>query len=78
MIVHLYAGLRELVGTADVSVEVPPDSTAGELLTHLQALYPSAAKLLARSAVAVDREYRRAGDGIAGLEVAVLPPVSGG
>lgn len=81
MNVRFYAGLREQIGAAELSVELPPEATAGELLTHLQALYPSAAGLLARSVVAVDREYRRAGDRIALGElgeVAVLPPVSGG
>ena len=78
MNVRLFAGLSELVGQAEVNVDLPADATAGDLLSRLQAMYPAAAGLLSRSAVAVEQGYCRAHERIVGDDVAVLPPVSGG
>lgn len=76
--VLLFAGLAESVGAREVEVDWAA-GTAAELRQLLQQRYPAAAALLARSAVAVGEQYCRDGDAVlAGSEVALLPPVSGG
>jgi sulfur-carrier protein len=77
--VRLFARLREVAGSDAVTVEVPPGTTVGDLRRRLSELWPLAAELVARSAVAVNAEYAaddwtvRPTD-----EVALIPPVSGG
>lgn len=81
MRVHLLAFgmLRELLGNAASSLELPPGATVGELLERCRAQAPEKAALWTSVAVAVNQEYVRAGHRLAeGDEVALLPPVSGG
>lgn len=76
--VMLFAGLAELVGHREVSLDWQ-GGTAADLRSALQNQYPAAASLLARSAVAVGERYCRDQDQVAvGDDVAMLPPVSGG
>ena len=76
--VMLFAGLAELVGHREVSLDWQ-GGTAADLRSALQNKYPAAASLLARSAVAVGERYCRDQDRVAvGDDVAMLPPVSGG
>lgn len=80
MPVHVlyFAGARDAAGTSrETLAEVPP--TVGALRAALAAAHPGLARVLARSRIAVDREF--AGDEVAlrdGAEIAVVPPVSGG
>jgi molybdopterin synthase catalytic subunit len=79
VVVRCFARARELAGADAVTVDLDADATVGELRRRLAAAYPSLARLLERSALALDDEF--AGDGVvlrAGAEVALLPPVSGG
>ena len=79
MKVHVFAGLRELLGAGSVDVAVPDGTTAGQLRVYLAARWPAAAGVLAKSLVAVGDDYV-ADDYVLPLDgvVALIPPVSGG
>jgi molybdopterin converting factor subunit 1 len=77
--VRFFARARDAAGTASTVVALPDRATVGMLRRHLADVYPSLRGLLERSAIAVNNEY--AGDDTplaANVEVALLPPVSGG
>jgi molybdopterin converting factor subunit 1 len=77
--VRLFARARDLAGADAVPVEVPAGATVADLRRALAARHPALAGLLPRCAIAVGDEY--ADDRLTlpvGVEVAVLPPVSGG
>jgi molybdopterin converting factor subunit 1 len=77
--VRLFARARDLAGADVATIELPAGATVADLRARLGAACPALGPLLSRSAVAVNEEY--AGDEIvvlAGAEVALLPPVSGG
>jgi len=77
--VHLFARARDLAGASTLAIELPGDSTVGDLRRRLREQVPALAGLLERSAIAVDTEF--AGDSHPlrpEAEVALLPPVSGG
>jgi len=77
--VKLFARARDLSGTDEVSVELPPGATVADLRRALASAYPALAALLERSAIAVNNEFAEENTGVpAGAEVALLPPVSGG
>lgn len=77
--VRLFARARDLAGADRVTVELPPDATAGDLRCQLAARVPALAGLLARSALAVGGEFAEDEQRLsADAEIAVLPPVSGG
>jgi molybdopterin converting factor subunit 1 len=76
--VRLFAGLRDRAGAGSVEIELPDEARAADVLaamaqTAVGALEPG------QCIVAVNREYARAEDPVvAGDEVALIPPVSGG
>src|SRR5215218_9903632 len=76
--VRLFAGLRELAGAGELSVELPEPATVDDLLTALGET--PVGVLPPRSfIVAVNRAYASGEAPIArGDEVALIPPVSGG
>jgi molybdopterin converting factor small subunit len=77
--VHLFARARDLAGAASVTLELPAGATVGDLRRRLAETSPALAGLLARSALAAGGEF--AGDEVVlgeGVEIALLPPVSGG
>ena len=77
--VLLFARARDLAGTASLVVELPGCATVAELRAKLTATYPRLGEFLPRCAAAVEGEV--ASDEIVlaeGVEVAFLPPVSGG
>jgi molybdopterin converting factor subunit 1 len=77
--VRLFARARDLAGADTATVHLGSGCTVGELRRRLAEVYPALARLLERSALAVNEEF--AEDGLAlseGAEVALLPPVSGG
>ena len=79
-VVQLFAGAREMVGTASIEVELPTGATVADLREVLKRdLSPHFAALVNRSRIAVNREF--ADDSAVvpeGAEVALIPPVSGG
>lgn len=76
MVIHvqLFASLRERAGRSELSLELPHDARVADALERLRALTDGIPVLLA-----VNHEYADA-DRIlvAGDEVALIPPVSGG
>ena len=77
--VRLFARLRELAGTSELSRDVPDGSTALDVWNGLSADYPGLAGYTTAVSVAVNEEYSRLGASVRdGDEIAFLPPVSGG
>jgi molybdopterin converting factor subunit 1 len=77
--VLLFAAARDLAGTDSVALELPAGATAADLRAELARRVPSLAKLLAKSAVAVNHDFAENGHILNSAdEVAVIPPVSGG
>lgn len=78
--IHLFARARDLAGTACLEVVVEPGTTVGQLRERLGREVPALDPILARCAIAVDRDFvgddRPLPSGVA--EVALIPPVSGG
>lgn len=76
--IRFFALGRELVGSPNVSLEVPDTSTVGEILTILKAQYPALSSLPS-CLLAVNNVYA---DNTVPLndgdELALIPPVSGG
>jgi len=74
-----FASAADAVGGAEQDLEVPPGTTVAALRELLGARYPMLLPLLPRIAIAVGGEV--VGDEaplVDGVEVALLPPVSGG
>ena len=77
--VRLFARVRELAGSDCCSIELPNNSTVFEVRLALKSLFPVAASLIDRSALAVNGEYADNNRVVtAADELAVIPPVSGG
>jgi len=71
--------LKDWLGSAEVTVELPEGSTVAELLRHLQGNQSPRPDLLQSIAVSVNAEYAIATHVLReGDEVGLLPPVSGG
>ncbi|MEZ5291820.1 MAG: molybdopterin converting factor subunit 1 [Vicinamibacterales bacterium] len=78
--VKLFARLRELVGTGDLTLEIAgPPATVADVWASLVATHPAAEAYARSMSSAVNLEYARMTTAVAdGDEVAFLPPVSGG
>lgn len=77
--VKLFAAARDLSGSGEVFVELPPGADVGELRQALAAQVPQLAPLASRSLVAVNAEYAQDTTLVVdGDELALIPPVSGG
>jgi molybdopterin converting factor subunit 1 len=77
--VRLFAGLRQLVGKRDLTMELPDGSTIMELRDRLAEEYPVVRPFLRTLVYAVDEEYVPTEHVVSdGDLVAVIPPVSGG
>jgi molybdopterin converting factor small subunit len=77
--VRLFARARDLGGRDVLPVEVPAEATVAELRRSIRQACPALADLLARSRIAVGVDF--VGDEFklqAGVEAAIIPPVSGG
>jgi molybdopterin synthase catalytic subunit len=77
--VRLFAGLHDLLGRRELTLELPEGATVADLRDQLSREYPVVSPFLPTLVCAVDEEYvpveTRLRDG---AEVAVIPPVSGG
>ncbi|WP_052547000.1 molybdopterin converting factor subunit 1 [Enhygromyxa salina] len=77
--VLLFAGLRQRIGAAQVELELSEPATVGQLRERICAAHPEVGAELAHCRVAVDHEFvGESGSILAGQEVALIPPVSGG
>ncbi len=76
---RFFASYRDLVGAAELRVDLPDGSTVRELVAQLRSRGDAFEDLPARPAVAVNRSYTRLDETLAdGDEVAFIPPVAGG
>ena len=77
--VRLFARLRDLTGSGELSRELSAPATAETVWRSLIAEYPSLAEYERSISVAVNADYARMGAVVEdGDEIAFLPPVSGG
>ncbi len=76
--VLLFAHYRDLAGSGETEVELPPGSTAADLV-HVLRARPGLAAIPASPVVAINQEYAAGHIELSdGDEVALLPPVAGG
>jgi sulfur-carrier protein len=76
--VLLFAQYAEVLGPS-IKVDVPDNTTAGTILSHVQARAAELGTRLPDAAMAVNQRYARRDDPVrGGDEVAVIPPVAGG
>lgn len=77
--VRLFAGLRDIVGQREVTVDLAEGATVSDLRSRLEQLFPQLTSFMPALAYAVNEEFRsldyrlREED-----EVALIPPISGG
>ena len=77
--VRLFARLRDLAGTGELSRDVSAPATVQTVWNALVAEMPSLVEYERTMSVAVNAEYARMAASVnEGDEVAFLPPVSGG
>ena len=77
--VRLFARLRELAGTSELTRELPDGSTALNAWQSLAREFPGISQYERTVSCAVNDEYTRMSAALHdGDEVAFLPPVSGG
>jgi sulfur-carrier protein len=77
--VLFFGRLKDTIGHAQESVEIPSDSRIEDLFAHCVARYPELAVHRTAIAVSRNREFAAWSTPVyAGDEVAFLPPVSGG
>jgi molybdopterin synthase sulfur carrier subunit len=77
--VRLFARLRDIAGAAELTRDIPPGATIGDLWHELAGEYPELAPYERSISSAVNADYARMTHELrAGDEVAFLPPVSGG
>jgi molybdopterin converting factor subunit 1 len=77
--VRLFARARDLGGADNVAVDLPSGATVADLRRRLVALHPKLADLAGKCAVAVGAEFADDNATVKeGVEIALLPPVSGG
>ena len=77
--VKLFARLRDIAGTPEMTREVATGATVGSLWQQLATEFPEIASYERSISTAVNADYARRTQVLAdGDEVAFLPPVSGG
>lgn len=75
----LFAHYRDLAGTGELELDVPPGSTAHDVVRILRESGGGYAHLPEMPAVAVNQEYAALETVVSdGDELALLPPVAGG
>lgn len=74
----LFASYADVFGVSSLQLELPPDSTVGDVLAAVR-LRPGANRLPPSPLVAVNQSYAIATSPVReGDEVALIPPVAGG
>ena len=77
--VRLFARLRDITGAADLTRDLAPGATIGDVWRQLAVEFPELASYERSISSAINADYARMDQVIGdGDEVAFLPPVSGG
>lgn len=77
--IRLFAGLHDLLGERNVTLELRDGATVADLRDQLSREYPVVTPYLPTLVCAVDEEYAAADHALReGDDVALIPPVSGG
>jgi molybdopterin converting factor subunit 1 len=77
--VRFFAGHRDIVGLAELPVDLEAGATVGALWAQLTERYPRLAGYTGRLLFAVNQQYAQPATPLAaGDEVSFIPPVSGG
>jgi molybdopterin converting factor subunit 1 len=77
--IRFFARAKDLINVELLSAQLPDGTTVGALRQWLGRTYPQLSNLLSRTAIAVNEEFADDSHVLeSGVEVAVLPPVSGG
>ena len=76
--VRLFAGTREAVGAGSVDLDVPEGARVDDVMAQLCAAHPRLAPYRAHALYAVDGAFVPVSARVAGKEIAIMPPVSGG
>ncbi|QEG22191.1 MoaD/ThiS family protein [Mariniblastus fucicola] len=77
--VLLFAQARQIADAESIEVMLPENGSVADLRAALSDAVPQLADLLARSSIALDQKYAVDQDVVnPGVEVAMIPPVSGG
>lgn len=77
--VLLFGVLKDIFQRSEESLELAPEATVSDLLSHYRERAPEKAGFFHSLALAVNQQYASPGDRLRdGDEVALLPPVSGG
>ena len=77
--VLLFAVARQAAGSGAVEVELPEPATVADLQAALAVQCPPLEPVLGQCAVAIGHRYAAPSQAVTpGIEVALIPPVSGG
>jgi molybdopterin converting factor subunit 1 len=77
--VRLFARLRDIAGSTELTRDVPPGATIGSVWRQLAGDFPELGPYERSITSAVNLDYARMDRAVAdGDEIAFLPPVSGG
>lgn len=77
--IRLFARLRDIAGSGELTREAEPDATIGSVWRQLVGEFPDLAQYERSISSAVNADYARMEERLHdGDEVAFLPPVSGG
>ena len=77
--VLFFSVLRDITGSDEITLELPPGSTMGDLLLQIEARWPKLRDWQKSLLLALDQTYVKR-DALLheGGEVAIMPPVQGG
>ena len=76
---RLFASIKEETGRDQLTLELPDDARASDVMAAVAAMFPGTARLLPTARIAIDQAFVSADHPVPpGAEVAIIPPVSGG